>query len=173
MRYIYLLCFSFIVLLSSGCSMHQPQSAEEFRQMLPGSMFGKHETFEVNRSLAKVTSSFKKRAGKCLNMVVERTTTNQYGQVMGRINTTYTPTVRAGKKKTELIVQQLPEGNVILLGEIPKKGMYFFVADAVKAGKKKTKIDFYRGSIGSDTLARAVKNWATGKNMGCPDLTQG
>ena len=153
--------------------MTQPKSAEEFRQMLPGSMFGKYESIEVNRPLSKVVSAFKKRAGKCLNVVIERTTTNQYGQVMGTTNITYKPTVRVGKKKTELIVQQKPEGNVIILGEMPKDGMYFFVADASRIAKNKTKLEFYRGSIGSDTLARAVTNWAKGKNMGCPDLTQG
>jgi hypothetical protein len=36
----------------------------------------------------------------------------------------------------------------------------------------KTRIDLYRPSMGHGVLIQAVKNWATGENVGCPDLTK-
>lgn len=174
MRLVTGLCLILGFLILTGCSMQQPKTAEEFRKMLPESMFGKHETVEVKRAYSKVVDTFKKRAGKCLNVAVERTTTNGYGQVVGRSTITYVPTFKVGKKKSELHIQQQIEGNAIVLGgEMPEKGYYMYVVDLFDAGKSKTRMEIYRGSIGSDTLTRAINNWAEGTNMGCPDMTQG
>ncbi len=174
MRVVVGLGLLFVLLASGGCSMKQPQSAQEFRQMLPGSMFGKQETVTVDRSYSKVIDTFRKRAGKCLNVVVQRDVVNRYGQVVNTTNITYTPTLNVGKSRAELYLQQLPEGSAtFVVGEMPEKGFYFFVADAIHAGKNKTRLDLYYSSYGADTLSRAVKNWAKGDNLGCPDLTQG
>lgn len=174
MRAVAGLSLIFVFLISAGCSMKQPQSAQEFRQMLPGSMFGKQETVNINRAYSKVIDTFRKRAGKCLNVEVQRDVVNQYGQVVNTTKITYTPTLNVGKARAELYLQQLPEGSAtFVVGEMPEKGFYLFVADAISAGKNKTRLDLYYSSFGADTLTRAVKNWATGENMGCPDLTQG
>ena len=45
------------------------------------------------------------------------------------------------------------------------------VADAIKAGKNKTKVTMYYASVGSDSIVKAIKRWAKGKK-GCPDLTK-
>ena len=46
------------------------------------------------------------------------------------------------------------------------------VVDATPLDKKRTAITMYRPSMGKDTMVKAIKGWATGDNVGCPDLTQ-
>ena len=58
------------------------------------------------------------------------------------------------------------------VSEEPEKGYYLLVVDAILLGKSKTKVVFYRPSMGVDPLVTAIKGWASGKNLGCPDLTQ-
>jgi hypothetical protein len=50
--------------------------------------------------------------------------------------------------------------------------MYYLVADAAPLDRNRTKVEIYAPSIGADTLVRAVTGWATGENVGCPDLTK-
>jgi len=56
--------------------------------------------------------------------------------------------------------------------EIPEKGYYLMVADATRMDANTTQIDMYRPTIGHDAVVRAVKGWATGENVGCPDMTK-
>lgn len=58
-------------LLTFGCAGHMPQTPDEFRKASSGSMFGKLETYEVNRSAADIGKTFQKYAPKCLNVRVE------------------------------------------------------------------------------------------------------
>jgi hypothetical protein len=46
------------------------------------------------------------------------------------------------------------------------------VADATPIDKSRTRIDIYGPSVGTDTLVRAINGWATGENLGCPDMTK-
>ena len=46
------------------------------------------------------------------------------------------------------------------------------VADAVPVDGTRTRIDVYAPTIGSDPLNRAITGWATGENVGCPDMTK-
>ena len=40
-------------------------------------------------------------------------------------------------------------------------------------GANKTRIDIYHPTAGAgETMTKAIKGWATGENVGCPDLTQ-
>jgi hypothetical protein len=56
--------------------------------------------------------------------------------------------------------------------EEPEGGYFLLVADAYPIDEKRTQVDLYRPSIGHKVLIKAVKGWSTGKNVGCPDLTQ-
>jgi hypothetical protein len=46
------------------------------------------------------------------------------------------------------------------------------VADATPIDKSRTRIDIYGPSVGTDTLVRAINGWASGDNLGCPDMTK-
>jgi len=171
MRWFYALNAGVLSLALTGCiSTKHPQSAAEFRQALPGSSNGAVEKYIVYRSLAQVTSAFKKNASKCLNVSIKTTSrTNMSNQV---IVTNYKPTVVASKIKVELHVQQHHSQGVTKISEEPDGGYYLLVADAIKIAKKKTRLTVYRPRMGFDVLANAVRSWASGTNMGCPDMTK-
>ena len=57
-------------------------------------------------------------------------------------------------------------------GKVPEGGTYLLVADAYPLSGNRTKLQWFGPSRGHDTLIRAVKGWATGENLGCPDLTK-
>lgn len=154
-----------IAALAAGCASN-PQTAEEFRQAIPTATFGKKQTFEAKRSLRDVTRTFQAKAPECLNVAVR---TTERG---GSSTRTLKPTVIAGEKKTELHVQQTWSGNVIVPGKVPEGGLYYIVADATPIDRGRTRIDIYGPSMGADTLVRAITNWATGENVGCPDMTK-
>ena len=156
--------------LLAGCSINYPQTAQEFREQIPGAFMGKVETFEVKRSQRDVSRTFQAKAPECLNVAVrtiERSSTSA-----SNILTTYKPTVIVNDRRTELHVQRTFEGNIITPGKVPEGGLYSLVVDATPIDRNRTKIDIYGPSRGLDTMIRAVKGWATGENVGCPDLTQ-
>jgi hypothetical protein len=84
----------------------------------------------------------------------------------------YKPTVRVTREKAELHVQHHFESGVQTVHQEPPGGYYLMVADAVPLDKNRTRITIYRPSMGYDTMAAAITGWATGKNVGCPDLTK-
>jgi hypothetical protein len=150
----------------AGCSMQYPQTADEFRQQIPTATFGKVQTFEAKRSYREVAKTFQAKAPQCLNVAVR---TVERG---GSSTRTLKPTVLVNEKKTELHIQQTYSGNVIVPGKVPEGGMYYIVADATPIDRTRTRIDIYGPSMGADTLVRAITNWATGENVGCPDMTK-
>ncbi|HKQ34830.1 MAG TPA: hypothetical protein VJT11_05960 [Nitrospiraceae bacterium] len=152
-----------------GCISH-PQTAEEFRKAVPGAFSAKVETFEVDRPFGQVASTFKKMGPNCLSKTIKTTsqTTTSYQVIV----TTYKPTVLVMGKKAELHVQQHHEQGVINVSKEPDGGYYLLVVDAQPVTQTKTRIDLYRPSMGHGVLIQAVKNWATGENVGCPDLTK-
>lgn len=161
-----------ITLFSTGCAMKQAQNPQEFRKMAPQNSYGKHETFNINNSYSKAVNNFKKRADKCLNTSIVLTTSNRNtGAKMGEQTLTYTPSLIVGKTKTELSIQKNVSGDGMIMGKIPKKGMFIFLADLSKSGNK-SKLDIYRITyMGTDEMVTSMINWASGKSLACPDLT--
>lgn len=86
--------------------------------------------------------------------------------------TKYNPTVIHTKKRAELHLQQVHEKGVMNVSKVPPMGYYLMVVDAVPISKNETRIDYYGPSMGVDTITKAIKGWAKGTNMGCPDLTK-
>jgi hypothetical protein len=76
------------------------------------------------------------------------------------------------EEKAELHVQQHHATGVLNVTEEPNGGYYLLVADAFPLDKKRTRVDIYGPSTGQDVLIKAIKGWATGENIGCPDLTK-
>ena len=155
-----------LAVLVAGCAVNYPQSADEFRQQIPTATFGKVQTFEAKRSFREVSRTFQAKAPECLNVAVR---TVERG---GSTTRTLKPTVLVNEKKTELHIQQTLSGNVIVPGKVPEGGLYYIVADATPIDRGRTRIDIYGPSMGADTLVRAITNWATGENVGCPDMTK-
>ena len=51
-------------------------------------------------------------------------------------------------------------------------GAYIIVADAYPQPGNRTRMQLYGPSIGYDVVYRAIRGWASGENLGCPDLTK-
>jgi hypothetical protein len=155
--------------LLTGCVSH-PQTAEEFRRAVPGALTAKTEMFEVNRSFRDVAATFRKKGPECLEVTVKttsRTTTSH--QV---IVTEYKPTVVVTKERAELHVQQHHKAGVVKASKEPAGGYYVLVADAYPVTQNRTKVHMFVPSMGHGVLIRAVRGWATGENLGCPDMTK-
>lgn len=152
-----------------GCISH-PQTADEFRKAVPAAFSAKVETFEVDRPFSQVANTFQKMGPNCLTKTIKTTSqTNMSYQV---IVTTYKPTVVVTGKRAELHVQMHHDQGVINVSKEPDGGYYLLVVDVQPVTQTKTRIDLYRPSMGHGVLIQAVKNWATGENVGCPDLTK-
>jgi hypothetical protein len=158
-------------LLISGCGTQQPQNAEEFRKQAPGAFLMGNETFEVNRPLSQVAAAWQRRAPDCLTASVR--TTSQTSTSYQVITTTYKPTVVVGKDRAELHVQREFKGSgVITVGNPPPGGPFIIVADAYPLPGNRTKVQMLAPTKGQDVVIRAIKAWASGENLGCPDLTK-
>ena len=164
-----LLVILFIVFLS-GCAGTMPQTANEFRKALPAAFMGKVETFDVNRPFKDVANTFQTMAPKCLDVRIKTISdTYQSHQV---IVATYTPTDIVSEEKAELHVQERHEAGVLAVYKEPEKGHFLMVVDAIPLDRNRTQITMYRPAKGHDVMVKAIKGWATGKNVGCPDLTK-
>ena len=164
----YIFCAAIAGILLSGCVGHMPQTADEFRTELPGAFLGEVEKFDVSRSYTDIGKSFQKMAPKCLDVRIKTTSqTNTSYQV---IVTKWNPTVKITDQKAELHIQQLHEQGVLNVYEAPEKGYYTMVVDAIPTGKKTSQVVMYRASVGNKTLNKAIRGWARGENVGCPNL---
>ncbi len=159
-----------VSLFLSGCVSQHPQTADEFREAVPGAFLAEVETFVVDRAFEDVANTFQAKAPECLNVKVKTTSqTNMSYQV---IVTAYNPTVYVSADMAELHLQQHHEQGVLNVTEEPDGGYFLLVADAYPIADGQTRVDLYRPSMGYKVLLQAIKNWATGDNIGCPDLTK-
>ena len=147
-----------------------PQTAEEFRKAVPGAVMAKTDSYEVNRSMKDVAATFRRKAPECLNVSVRTVsqTTTSYQNIL----TEYKPTVVVNGERAELHVQQLHKTGVMYPSKPPEGGIYLLVADAFPLPGNRTRIQTYGPSKGYDVLYRAVRGWASGENVGCPDMTK-
>jgi hypothetical protein len=155
----------------AGCAVNFPQNAQEFREQVPGATFGQKKTFEAKRSFREVARTFQAKAPECLSVSVR--TVSQTATSYQNILTTYKPTVRVSGQKAEIHVQRHYQGGgVIIPGKEPEGGLYVLVADATPVDRARTRIDIYAPTHGADAMIRAITGWATGENVGCPDMTK-
>ncbi len=165
-----LLLVMVVVPALSACVTSHPMTAEEFRAAVPGAFSAEVETFEVNRSFEEVAAAFQNRAPDCLSGRIKTTSqTNTSYQV---IVTRYTPTVQVSANRAEIHLQQHHEQGVMKISEEPENGYYMLVTDAYRMGDSRTRIEMFRPAFGYKHIIEAIKGWATGDNMGCPDLTK-
>jgi hypothetical protein len=156
-------------LLLEAC-VQMPQTADEFRKAVPGAFMAKTETYEVNRALRDVAATFQRKGPECLNLAVR--TVSQTATSYQNILTEYKTTVVVNGDRAELHVQQHHKTGVIYPSKPPEGGTYLLVADAYPMPSNRTRIQLYGPSKGYDMLYRAIHGWASGENLGCPDMTK-
>ncbi len=157
-----------IALLLAGCG-EMPQTAEGFRKAAPDAFMGKTETIEVSRAYRDVSATFQRKAPECLNVTV--TTTERSSTGGNTVVAAYKPTVLVTKERTELHVQVEYKKGVVNVHKVPEGGYYRVVADAYPLPGNRTRLQWFGPSRGEDVLIRAIKSWASGENLGCPDFT--
>lgn len=156
----------------ASCAVKQPQTAEEFRQAVPGAFMAKKETFEVNRPFRAVAETFRKRAPECLSVSV-RTTSSQSGTSHQVIVADYKPTVVVTGERAELHVQERHKQGAVRVAKEPEDGHYLVVADAYPVDKNKTRLELFGPTGGPGALViRTLKSWASGESTACPDFTR-
>ncbi|HEX7251180.1 MAG TPA: hypothetical protein VF262_12420 [Burkholderiales bacterium] len=163
-----LLALAMLILL--GACGQMPQNAQEFRQQIPTAFMGSVQTFEANRPYREVSKTFQAKAPECLNVAVR--TVDRSATSSSNILTTYRPTVIANEQRTEMHLQRHMQGNVIVPGKEPEGGHYAMVVDVTPIDRNRTKVVIYGPSRGLDAVVKAVNGWATGQNVGCPDMTK-
>lgn len=154
-----------LAFLLPACSV--PMNTGEFRQAAKSNaMLLTTESFEVNRPYSEVARAFREKAPECLSFKLGSATRNMFG---GSSNPVYyaetRQTVLVAKDKTELSFQVKYMNTVT---SEPEGGSYHLVADAYRVGKNRTRVDVYRRTK-VELLVEALKGWASGENMGCPD----
>jgi len=162
--------FAAATVLLTGCVTQHPQNAEEFRKAAPGAFMAKVDTQEINRSFREIGATFRKRAPECLNMRV--TTTSQTPGSYQVIVSAYKPTVVVTDERAELHIQRHHEKGVLAVTKEPEGGYYLIVADAYPVDAKRSRLQIFGPSMGYDVIYKAIIGWATGKDLGCPDLTK-
>jgi hypothetical protein len=110
-------------LLLQAC-VQTPQTAEEFRKVVPGAMMTKTDTYQVNRPMSDVASTFERLAPKCLNVTVQTVShsTTSFQNLVAR----YKATVVRTSERVELHVQQLYETGVLYPSKPPEGGVYLW-----------------------------------------------
>jgi hypothetical protein len=154
----------------AGCAGKMPMNAADFRKAAPGAFLMKTESYEVNRPFKQVAVAFQKRAPECLSQRVRMT--EQSARSSSVVVTTYKPTVVVGSDRAELHLQRRHDQGVVKVYDEPADGHYILVADAYPLGGNRTRIELIGPSKGHDVVYRAINGWATGENLGCPDLTK-
>ena len=161
-------------LLLAGCaSLFPPQSAEEFRRTASRALLPHTGALEIDRPLREVAAAFDKKAAECLDLTATATivTITNYQEIIQTFVTTYKPRVVSTPERVELHVQWRTKGE-INLSPAPEGGAYRLVADAYPVDAGRTRLQWFGPSAGEDFLVSAVKGWATGETMQCPDFTR-
>lgn len=160
--------FLFVTLLT-GCVTSHPQNADGFRAVVSGASLAKVDKYEVTEPLHEMASFFEKMSPKCLDVAIKAVSQSPTSYQV--IVTDYNPTVIVGKDLAELHLQQHHKQGVMKITEEPEGGYYLMVFDAIKLDGGNPRIEYYGSSVGHETIIKAVKGWASGENVGCPDLT--
>lgn len=162
--------------LTCCAAMQYPTNPADFREGVKQSSLGVVESFEARRPYSQVSETLRKKANECLAVTIE-TSGSVYQSSIGmwvneRSTSVYTPKVTVTQDLTELSLQLGDgKGNKNLFAKMPPDGLYMLVADAVSAGRNATRVTVYRGKWGlGKTVDAAIRGWATGEDMGCPEL---
>jgi len=158
--------------LLAGCAALQPsQTAEEFRRAASAALLPRSGVIEVDRPLHDVAAAFAKKAPECLDGTVTATTKTitNYQEIIRTYVATYKPTVVVAPERVELHVQWHTKGE-IHVSPVPDGGAYRLVVDAYPVAGSRSWLQWFDVTAGQDFLLDAIKGWATGQNMQCPDF---
>jgi len=157
-----------------GCALvfgPTPQNASDFRHLVEKNGAGvTQDTYQVNAPFAKVADRVRKKSAECL----AQTLTECRGSKCDGTQYTFNPRFSNRRNSAELTVQVKVSDGVTFNGAPPKGGLFVAVADLTRKGPEKTQVAMYGLSMGMyKYIPKAVKHWADGSNLGCPNFAAG
>ncbi|MEN8135754.1 MAG: hypothetical protein ABFS18_09515 [Thermodesulfobacteriota bacterium] len=160
----------FLLALLTGCGSF-PRTPELLRENVTGGKFyTSKDFFKVKRPFSKVSSTYKKQAAKCLNKEINKVWFE--GGMTRRTTTRYVPKIKITSRKTILTIQDRKVSGSKELGSPPADGFYRIVADVTPISKNVTSVKIYKQHPALEPVIMALRDWATGKNLECPDFTK-
>jgi hypothetical protein len=167
---------SVFALFLAGCGTMPATPENVIDDVKAKEMYAKQDTYEVKVPISKVAAVLKEKSSECLQKSIRSTNLQSTGIGTTGYRTTsivLTPHVLVTKERVRMTIQHKNvsqgTGN---LSSMPEDGWYIMVVDAYPVDKQTTRIESYFRYTNYDVMQSAVKSWLTGKNMGCPDLTQ-
>lgn len=154
-----------VIMLSTGCTGIVAQNKEEYKTSTGVSL----ESYVVNRPYSKVAATMKSKTKECLDIKLRRRSC--VGNNCSDDYVTYTPTLNQTANNLELSVQ-IDVPHALRWWKEPPGGKYILTAVITPTEVNKTKLDVYRPWAGYDLIPSAVRNWAEGTNLGCPNLAK-
>ncbi len=162
-----LLPLSVIALLPACGAM--PKTPDEYRKALlehPNMMGVRIENFEVQRPFPESAQFVRKKSNECLKASIKWSERTSTSFSMGI--TRYDPFATITANQAQVYVT---ETYLSPSGEQRGDKYFMFVAD-FKPVKNKTKVDlYYTWGEPRPRTAKAVRAWAAGEDVGCPNLT--
>lgn len=157
-----------------GCAFGpQPQTPQEFRQAAKGGGFGKsHESYQVDGPYKEVATRIAKKSAECLNKTIRiQSCVNSSCQNQDYIFHPHFHGDRSGAELS-LQVEMKPEPPIHFSGKPPKGGFFATVVDIKPVAGRHSSVAVYSIDMGMyQHIPPAIKHWADGSNLGCPDLT--
>ena len=162
--------FSTAVLLF-GCAS-QPKTADQLRDNVKrNAAFSSREVFDVKKPYHQVSGTLKKKWLECLDSTATGSMYRGKGLVAVQTNV-YKPKVAVTARRTELTLQHKVTGGSKQLGSPPPDGFFIIVTDVYSANTNTSRVDVQKHTLGYAGVMKAIRHWAEGTNMGCPDLAQ-
>lgn len=162
--------FSVAVLLF-GCAS-QPKTADQLRDNVKNkATFSSREVFEVKKPYSQVSDTLRKKWLECLDSTATGSLRRGMGLVAVQTNV-YKPNVAVTTQRTELTLQHKVTSGSTQLGSPPPDGFFIIVADVYPANANTSRVDVQKHTLGYAGVMKAIRHWAEGTNMGCPDLAQ-
>lgn len=157
----------------AGCVGPLPQNPQEFRQQAANGGFGKaHETYQVDGTYREVAARIKHKSYECLNKVVRTQTCRGTSCVSMDYHLHPHFYSRGDSSEFDLQVDVTPKGAINVGGKPPKGGAYAAVVDITPVAGHHSKLAVYAVDMGFyEHIPVAIRHWADGSNLGCPDLT--
>ncbi len=161
---------AFAAAVLSGCSMHYPQTREEFRQGIVSSdsSFKFVDTYVAKRRFEDVVRSLKQNVEACFDQDVTTTRTQGGMTTMNQTDEWRTTVQVINRNRAEVTTQMKMKGAMVP-AKVPPGGFYVTAIDIERLTPSTTKLSYY-GSTSSGSKERwdLVKQWSDGKPTPCP-----
>lgn len=162
-----------LVVLLAACGA-MPKTADEFRATLkqnPNMMGVRVEHFDINRPMPQAARFVKKKTEECLKKTIRHKSKTSSGGML----TSYSDSLVSYKPVTEISATKatisMTENWTNLKGEPTQEPYFAFVMDIKPVSSNKSKADlYYTWGEPRPRIAKALTAWATGTDIGCPNL---